>query len=73
MARHAGPTRKLCTGSQTLLQLPGESLTCPFAQAPQFDHLAISNHRLVSFADDQVTFRWRDSAHHNKQRLMTLH
>jgi hypothetical protein len=28
---------------------------------------------LLSFADDQVTFRWRDSAHHNKQRLMTLH
>ncbi len=35
--------------------------------------VAISNHRLVSFADDQVTFRWRDSAHHNKKRLMTLH
>jgi hypothetical protein len=35
--------------------------------------VAISNHRLVSFANDQVTFRWRDSAHHNKQRLMTLH
>jgi hypothetical protein len=35
--------------------------------------VAISNHRLVSFADDHVAFRWRDSAHHNKQRLMTLH
>jgi Putative transposase/Transposase zinc-binding domain len=35
--------------------------------------VAISNHRLVSFADDQVTFHWRDSAHHNKKRLMTLH
>lgn len=35
--------------------------------------VAISNHRLVSFADDQVTFRWRDSAHHNEKRLMTLH
>jgi hypothetical protein len=35
--------------------------------------VAISNHRLVSFVDDQVTFRWRDSAHYNKQRLMTLH
>jgi putative transposase len=35
--------------------------------------VAISNHRLVSFANDQVTFRWRDSAHHNKKRLMTLH
>ena len=28
---------------------------------------------LVSFANDQVTFRWRDSAHHNKKRVMTLH
>lgn len=34
--------------------------------------VAISNHRLVSFADDQVTFRWRDSANKNKQRLMSL-
>ena len=34
--------------------------------------VAISNHRLVSFADGQVTFRWRDSAHHNEQKLTTL-
>ena len=34
--------------------------------------VAISNHRLVSFVDGQVTFRWRDSAHHNEQKLMTL-
>jgi len=32
----------------------------------------LSNHRLVSLAGDQVTFRWRDSAHANQQRLMTL-
>src|SRR2546430_10842756 len=30
-----------------------------------------SNHRLVSFIDGQVTFRWRDSAHHNQQKLKT--
>jgi hypothetical protein len=35
--------------------------------------VAISNHRLIEFKDDRVTFRWRDSAHHNKRRLMTLH
>ena len=35
--------------------------------------VAISNHRLISFADEQVTFRWRDSAHKNKKRKMTLH
>ena len=34
--------------------------------------VAISNHRLVSFSDGQVTFRWRDSAHNNQQKLMTL-
>ena len=34
--------------------------------------VAISNHRLVSFADGQVTFRWRDSTHHNEQKLLPL-
>ena len=34
--------------------------------------VAISNHRLVSFSDGQVTFHWRDSAHHNEQKLLSL-
>jgi hypothetical protein len=34
--------------------------------------VAISNHRLVSFVNGQVTFRWRDSAHNNEQKLLTL-
>jgi hypothetical protein len=34
--------------------------------------VAISNHRLVSLADGQVTFRWRDSAQNNEQRLLTV-
>jgi hypothetical protein len=34
--------------------------------------VAISNHRLLSFADGKVTIRWRDSAHNNEQKLMTL-
>jgi Putative transposase/Transposase zinc-binding domain len=34
--------------------------------------VAISNHRLVSFAEGKVTFRWRDSAHNNEQKLLTL-
>jgi integrase/recombinase XerD len=33
---------------------------------------AISNSRLVALADGNVTFRWRDSAHSNRKRLMTL-
>ena len=34
--------------------------------------VAISNHRLVSLTEGKVTFRWRDSAHNNEQKLMTL-
>jgi hypothetical protein len=34
--------------------------------------VAISNHRLVALTNDDVIFRWRDSAHGNKKRLMTL-
>jgi hypothetical protein len=34
--------------------------------------VAISNHRLISFVNGQVTFRWRDSAHKNKKRKMAL-
>jgi hypothetical protein len=34
--------------------------------------VAISNHRLLSVDDDRVTFRWKDYAHHNKSRAMTL-
>jgi Putative transposase/Transposase zinc-binding domain len=34
--------------------------------------VAISNGRLIEMRDGQATFRWRDSADHNKQKLMTL-
>lgn len=34
--------------------------------------VAITNHRLVAFQHDQVTFRWKDYAHGNKKRKMTL-
>lgn len=34
--------------------------------------VAISNHRLIGFANGQVTFRWKDYAHRNKKRKMTL-
>src|SRR5881296_3367335 len=34
--------------------------------------VAISNHRLVALGDGQVTFRWRDSADHNRQKVMTV-
>jgi hypothetical protein len=34
--------------------------------------VAISNHRLVEFTNGQVRFRWKDYAHGNKRRVMTL-
>jgi hypothetical protein len=34
--------------------------------------VAISNHRLITVADGQVTFRWKDYRHGSQVRLMTL-
>jgi hypothetical protein len=34
--------------------------------------VAISNHRIVNMTDAQVTFRWKDYAHHSKRRTTTL-
>jgi hypothetical protein len=34
--------------------------------------IAISNHRLLSFDGKEVIFRWKDYAHGNKKRKMTL-
>ena len=34
--------------------------------------VAISNHRLLAIDGDHVTFRWKDYAHGNKKRKMTL-
>jgi hypothetical protein len=34
--------------------------------------VAISNHRLLAFDGERVTFRWKDYAHRSKQRKMTL-
>ena len=34
--------------------------------------IAISNHCLIALDHDQVTFRWRDSAHGNKKRTLTI-
>jgi Putative transposase. len=34
--------------------------------------VALSNHRLLAFDNDQVTFLWKDYAHGNKKKRMTL-
>jgi hypothetical protein len=35
--------------------------------------VAISNHRLLSFDGESVTFRWKDYAHGNKKRKSHAH
>src|ERR1700691_2608735 len=40
---------------------------------PRYTHrVAISNHRLVAFESDRVSFRWRDYAHGGKKKVMTV-
>ena len=34
--------------------------------------VAISNHRLIAFDGDRVTFYWKDYAHESQRRTMTL-
>ena len=34
--------------------------------------VAISNHRLLDFENDRVSFRWRDYAHGGKKKVMTV-
>jgi hypothetical protein len=34
--------------------------------------VAISNHRLIAFKHDHVSFRWKDYAHGSKQKVMTV-
>jgi hypothetical protein len=44
-----------------------------FQYLARYTHrVAISNHRLAGFDGKQVTFRWRDYAHGNKKRKMTV-
>jgi hypothetical protein len=34
--------------------------------------VAISNHRLIAFDGERITFRWKDYAHDGQRRTMTL-
>ena len=34
--------------------------------------VAISNHRLITFDGEQVSFQWKDYAHGSAQKIMTL-
>jgi hypothetical protein len=52
--------------------LKGALISSEYVAATCRLRVAISNHRLVSFSDGKVTFRWRDSAHKNRKRFLTL-
>lgn len=85
--RFAGSTAQL-TGTEAfrgfLAQLRAHDWVVyakpPFAGAAQvlaylgrYTHrVAIANHRLVSFENGEVCFRWRDYAHGNKTKIMAL-
>jgi len=46
---------------------------CVLRYLGRYTHrVAISNHRLLAFDGEQVTFRWKDYAHGKKQRKMTV-
>ncbi len=51
----------------------GGGRTRAAASQESYTHrVAISNHRLIALKEGEVTFRWRDSAHKNKKRMMQL-
>jgi hypothetical protein len=52
---------------------PWQSAVTSLKYLARYTHrVAISNRRLVSLADGQVTFRWKDYAHEGKRRTMML-
>ena len=59
------------TGSSTPSRPLGECQPCCVPR--RYTHrVAISNHRLLAFDGDRVTFRWKDYAHGDQRRTMTL-
>jgi predicted RNA-binding Zn-ribbon protein involved in translation (DUF1610 family) len=56
-----------------MLSLPSAEPNRFFAISAGYTHrVAISNHRLLDFNGESVSFRWKDYAHGNKQKKMTL-
>ena len=55
-------------------RIPDRMVECSIYlyRTEQAASVAITNHRLVAFQHDQVTFRWKDYAHGHKKRMMTL-
>jgi hypothetical protein len=79
--KRAARARCACTLSQKSAGLPLGGLRQTTLAGPQqvLDYLgrythrvAIANHRLLSFTDGQVRFRWKDYAHGNRRKVMRL-
>jgi hypothetical protein len=66
--------REKCFDEESLRQciLFVEILLATMRCAAYTRRVAISNRRLLALEQGNVTFRGRDSAHANKQRLLTL-
>jgi hypothetical protein len=52
---------------------PFREAACVLKYLARYTHrVAISNHRVLSYLDGKVTFRYKDYAHQSQQRTMTL-
>lgn len=60
------------TGSCMPSRLSAAPNMCCIIWLATHTSVAISNHRLLSVSASEVHFRWKDYAHGNKQRTMTL-
>jgi len=60
------------TGSSTPSHRSAEPNTSSTTWPATTHRVAISNHRLVSFKDDRVSFRWKDYAAGSKQKILTV-
>jgi hypothetical protein len=46
---------------------------CVLKYLARYTHrIAISNHRILSVSQDQVSFTWKDYKHGHRRRVMTL-
>ena len=68
LARAAAQQRLACLRQASLRRSRGSFQI----HRPLYHRIAISNQRLVSVGDGKVTFRYKDYAHENAQRTMSL-
>ena len=73
LSKVPGACSRPVVGRQGYAKPPFGSQTQVLKYLARYTHrVAISNQRLLSFDGHHVRFRWKDYAHGNKQRIMTL-